>query len=148
MIAIRRLGADDWPIWRELRLAALGEAPYAFGSKLADWQGDGDREQRWRDRLAAAGMVSGIGTGGEVELISLWVAPWARGQGVADALVDAVVGWARALPAAAVALAVREGNTHAVTLYLRHGFVDKGPLAPEDADAPGERRMVLSLHAG
>ncbi|MFD0888199.1 GNAT family N-acetyltransferase, partial [Streptosporangium algeriense] len=55
MIELRVLGADDWPLWRELRLAALAEAPAAFGAKLADWQGEGDREDRWRGRLEIPG---------------------------------------------------------------------------------------------
>jgi hypothetical protein len=52
------LSPDDWPLWRRLRLAALAEAPYAFGSRLADWQGDGDRAERWRDRLALPGSYN------------------------------------------------------------------------------------------
>jgi len=72
MVVLRVLGPDDWADWRELRLAALRNAPEAFGAKLADWQGDGDTEQRWRARLRGgthdllarvdgepAGMVSG-----------------------------------------------------------------------------------------
>ena len=51
MIALRTLTADDWQLWRELRLEALREAPYAYGSTLAQWQGAGDTEQRWRYRL-------------------------------------------------------------------------------------------------
>ncbi|WP_226874350.1 GNAT family N-acetyltransferase [Microbispora sitophila] len=87
MIELRVLSEDDWPIWRGLRLAALAEAPQAFGSTLSEWQGEGDREERWRARLAIpgshnviamiddrpVGMVSGIPaeTTGEAELISL-----------------------------------------------------------------------------
>ncbi|MFG1884292.1 hypothetical protein [Micromonospora sp. NPDC049102] len=58
MIDILVLSPDDWPTWRELRLAALAEAPEAFGSRLADWQGDGDREQRWRDRMSIPGSLN------------------------------------------------------------------------------------------
>lgn len=51
MIRLRQIGADDWQEWRALRLKAQGGDPGAFGSKLADWQGDGDAEERWRSRL-------------------------------------------------------------------------------------------------
>jgi len=36
MIEARVLSEDDWKLWRELRLAALTEAPYAFGAQLSD----------------------------------------------------------------------------------------------------------------
>ena len=58
MIELRVLTPDDWRTWRRLRLAALAEAPYAFGSRLADWQGDGDREERWRARLGIPGSFN------------------------------------------------------------------------------------------
>ena len=50
-IAIKVLEVEGWRAWRELRLEALAEAPNAFGSTLAEWQGAGDTEQRWRARL-------------------------------------------------------------------------------------------------
>ncbi|MFD0788733.1 GNAT family N-acetyltransferase, partial [Micromonospora azadirachtae] len=94
MIDIRLLTPDDWKLWREVRLAALAEAPYAFGSRLSDWQGDGDREERWRSRLEIPGshnLVAELGgrpvgqasgaptaTAGVAELISMWVHPQAR----------------------------------------------------------------------
>lgn len=89
MTSLRVIRADDWRAWRELRLEALREAPSAFGSTLAQWQGDGDTEARWRARLSdvpfnaiaefdgtAAGIASGtaLSVDGTVELISMWVA--------------------------------------------------------------------------
>jgi len=160
MIEIREAGVDDWPLWRELRLAALGEAPYAFSSTLAEWQGAGDTEERWRARLAmvrmnfvayldgkAAGMVSGTAAdgGGTSELVSMWVAPFARGRGVGDSLVVAVLEWARAQRAARVALDVVEANERAMTLYRRHGFTDAGPIDCTGSGIASERRMVLDL---
>lgn len=138
VLRMRALAPDDWPIWRRLRLTALAEAPDAFGSRLADWQGNGDRPERWRARLAVAGsyhtvaefdgepvgMASGMptGTDGVVELVSMWVAPSARGQGVAGRLVEDVERWARDLPATELRLAVAEGNQAAASLYRRHDF--------------------------
>lgn len=150
MIELRVLTPDDWPIWRELRLAALAEAPYAFGSQLADWQGDGDRGERWRGRLELTGsynlvavlegrpvgMAGGVPTGdrGVVELISMWVHPAARGQGVGDRLVAAVEQWARQADAEVLKLAVAEGNAAAAGLYRRCGFHltdETGDLMPD-----------------
>jgi hypothetical protein len=52
------VGPDDWKVWRELRLAALEEAPYAFGSRLADWVDA--PEERWRERLSVPGAYQVI----------------------------------------------------------------------------------------
>jgi ribosomal protein S18 acetylase RimI-like enzyme len=170
---IRRIAGDDWRLWRQLRLEALSEAPYAFSSSLADWQGNGDREQRWRDRLddveynlvayldgVPAGMVSGVcSPEGQPELISMWVAPFARGRGVGDALVEAVIRHAaadnsgdpsgssgnRSRNPSEVVLSVMAGNDHAIAMYMRHGFVDAGEDTREAA--PGERneRRMMRL---
>jgi ribosomal protein S18 acetylase RimI-like enzyme len=181
VIRIQRLTAEDWRLWRELRLEALAEAPYAFCSTLASWQGAGDTEARWRRRLsdaplnlvawydeepagmasgtapetetgAAAGAAAGTPSEAEVdlglcpELISMWVAPFARGTGVADALITAVSDWAVAeYTAPAVTLSVREGNTRAIGLYQRHGFVDIGRSEDGEPGEPPERRMVRLL---
>ena len=55
-LATLTLSSDNWRVFRDLRLAALREAPDAFGSRYEDW----------------------------VELISLWVAPPARRQGLSE----------------------------------------------------------------
>ena len=165
MIRVRAVLPSEWPLWRTLRLQALAEAPYAFGSRLSEWQGDGDAEWRWRDRLQSvafnavaevrgtpAGMVSGADVAGEAskeaELLSLWVAPWARGRGVGDALVETVLAWAASRARDTVSLSVREQNRPAIALYRRHGFVDVGPDGGEESPELRERRMVRSLHDG
>lgn len=158
MIDVRVIGADEWRVWRALRLAALAEAPAAYGSTLAQWMGSGDNEDRWRSRLAdvalnvvlfldgePAGMVSALGPDpeGKVELISMWVAPFARGRGVGDAAVRHIVAWAQTEHGAPVVLSVKADNDHAIRLYRRHAFVDAGS-SPDD---PSERLMRRSSMA-
>ena len=143
------LAPDDWPLWRRLRQAALADAPQAFGSTLAQWTGPGDTEQRWRSRLQdvelnlvlivdgePVGMVSATApdADGEVEMISMWVSPQARGQGVGDEAIRRVLAWAADRhPGAPVVLSVKRTNARARELYSRHGFADAGP-SPDDPD--------------
>lgn len=147
------LSPDDWPLWRELRLAALADAPAAFGSTLPEWTGAADTEKRWRARLAEvalnvvlrlddhpAGMVSATAPSpdGAIKLISMWVAPFARGHGVGDAAIEGVLNWARTEHGGTpVVLSVKALNEPATLLYRRHGFIDAGP-SPDD---PSERLM-------
>ncbi|MET0189657.1 MAG: GNAT family N-acetyltransferase [Pseudonocardia sediminis] len=153
MIVLRALTVDDWEQWRDLRLASLADAPEAFHSKLSDWVGA--TEPQWRERLDTpgrcivadldgrpAGMVCGMPPDavGISDLLSLWVAPFARGHGVGDALVGAVVDWANEQGAFRVALHVVEGNDVASGLYRRHGFIDHGRVTGV-ADGMVERRM-------
>jgi ribosomal protein S18 acetylase RimI-like enzyme len=146
-ISLERIDVHAWKLWRELRLEALREAPDAFGSTLAQWLDA--PESRWIQRLESvpfnliarlfgepAGIVSCIEPrdGGVAELISLWVAPFARGRGVADTLIQAVIAWAAEQNASGVMLAVRANNTRAIELYRRNAFADAGPHPdPESA---------------
>ena len=161
MIELSFLGPDDWPVWRDLRLAALAEAPYAFGSTLAEWQGQGDREERWRDRLGIpgshnvvavrasgpVGMVSGVPAEqpDAVELISMWVSPTVRGQGVGDLLIGEIAQWAVQRDARTLRLSVMPDNRAAIALYERHGFKDTGE--PGDLLPDGVRRELVMAKA-
>jgi ribosomal protein S18 acetylase RimI-like enzyme len=162
VIELRVLTPDDWRTWRRLRLAALAEAPYAFSSRLADWQGDGDREERWRARLGIpgsfnvvavlygepAGLASGVPAGeGAAELISMWVSPAARGHGVGDRLVQAVARWARQAGSQVLRLAVAQDNENAAGLYRRNGFQLTGELGDPMPDGHRERIMAKDLSA-
>ena len=57
-----------------------------------------------------------------VELVSMWVRPQARGDGVGEALIAAVIEWAGTRNAKSVHLWVIETNRYARTLYERCGF--------------------------
>jgi ribosomal protein S18 acetylase RimI-like enzyme len=157
LISLAALSPDDWRAWRNVRLAALAEAPYAFGSTLEEWQGEGDTEKRWRERLAnvplnliagidcaAAGIVSAtaVDAGGCSDLISMWVAPFARGRKVGDALVQAVIEWARGQRARCVALDVFASNERAIALYGRHGFT-RIATAPKCAACESRMQRLL-----
>jgi len=61
-------------------------------------------------------------------LISMWVSPEVRGQGVGEALIDAVVEWARVSGARRVLLAVGDHNQSAIALYARKGFEPNGTI--------------------
>ena len=149
MLELRRVGEEDWPRWRTLRHRALAEAPDAFGSTLSEWQGNADLEERWRGRLRDVpfNLIAGL-DGGDVgqvsataldeagvpDLISLWVVPEARGAGVGDALVAAVVDWAEEQASTAVRLWVKAANAPAALLYERHGFLPTGAGAEDEIE--------------
>jgi GNAT superfamily N-acetyltransferase len=160
-IEIRELTPDDWQLWRSLRQAALADAPSAFGSRLADWQGEGDREDRWRERLNIAGsynivatlhdepigMASGVPAemADTVELISMWVAPSARGHGVGDALMQRIDQWASRRAARVLRLNVAADNPGADRLYRRNGFAYTGEDGPRMPDGARQRVMAKDL---
>jgi GNAT superfamily N-acetyltransferase len=121
-----------------VRLAALLEAPYAFGSTYEAELGAS--EQSWRHRLVdrtrfvaevdgrVAGTV-GVGPGevsGAAALTALWVNPIFRGKGVGSALIDTVVDWAIDRHCSQVLLWVTDVNQTAENLYKRHGFARTG----------------------
>jgi GNAT superfamily N-acetyltransferase len=157
VIELRQLVPDDWKDWRELRLAALADAPAAFGSRYEDWI-DAE-EERWRARLSVpgsynliasldgspAGMAGGLPAHDEPDVrhrVSMWISPAARGRGLGDRWMTAVEDWARSEGAVAVELSVVHGNDKAHALYLRHGYVltDKsGDLMPDGI----HRELVL-----
>lgn len=59
-----------------------------------------------------------------VELHRLYVHERAKGKGVAAALTDQAIAWAKARGASAIYLSVWENNHRAQAFYRRYGFVD------------------------
>lgn len=148
MVEVRAVGPDDWVIMRDVRLAALRDAPDAFGSTYAREAQFAEAE--WRRRASTrnsflaylpelgatpAGIAAGIEEEpGAFELVSMWVRPQARGRAVGPALVTAVTDWARARDAPALHLWVTENNKPARRLYERSGFTPTGERQPLPSD--------------
>src|SRR5882672_11341225 len=107
MIEIRALYADDWAVTKALRLAALLDSPEAFGGSYEE--SVRRSEEQWRawpvDGQVFAAVLNGepVGMGcgwrppeaSSTNLIGMWIAPAARGTGLAALLIDAVAEWAR-----------------------------------------------------
>lgn len=138
MVSIRRISTEDFEVVKRLRLAALADAPSAFESELAEEQAM--PEEAWQRRLGSnvagiktvgflavvdgteQGLVVGVRDADIAELVSLWVAPCARGRGAGRALTEAVCSWAKARGCAEVVLSVTETNATATALYRNAGF--------------------------
>lgn len=158
-IELRAASAADWQVWRAVRLAALADAPDAFGSRLDEWADA--PEDRWRNRLSIPGAIDllavdvdsgsavGMATGtpatdlsGRAELISMWVDPSARGQGVASALIATIAHWAAESGATTLVLSVMNDNLAARRAYERSRFV----VLPKPGDGvPDDDRELVML---
>lgn len=145
---VRTAGPDDRRLLRDLRLAALAESPAAFGSSLEREAAFTDEQWgRWLSPLhwfvaedggRAVGLVGATMDGphgpGSCQLLSMWVAPAARGRGAGAALVAAVGRWATDRGALSLVLGVAEGNEAARRFYLGLGFGPTGAREPLHRD--------------
>jgi len=135
-VTVRPFVADDVEALREIRLEALRLHPEAFCADLE--QEEAMSKPQWLARLASAatlGGFSGAACEGMVvysrpsvakrahtgELSAMYVREAARGSGLADALVRAVIEHA-AGEVEQLKLTVNADNLRAVRLYERHGF--------------------------
>jgi ribosomal protein S18 acetylase RimI-like enzyme len=98
------------------------------------------------DETGWAGVVGGFRRHDptEAQLISMWVDPRVRGQGVAQALIRALAAWARDSGARRVFLFVQEVNTPGQALYRRAGFRATGDRAPIGAGRPGFKLLFTA----
>ena len=154
---IRGVQPDDWAVLRDIRLAALADAPYAFMSTLD--RESGYDEPRWRDWIAGiacflawdndqpVGLAGGLRLdNGEWHVVSMWVSAPARGSGVAGELIEAVAEYVRAAGATEVSLWVTDGNDRARAFYQRAGFQPTGKRQPVRPGEPQlEEEMIRPL---
>jgi ribosomal protein S18 acetylase RimI-like enzyme len=136
-IIIRPTTATDWPALKATRLAALLDAPTAFGASHASAAGFSDAD--WKQRAVSTpqrtfflafnaaqpiGLAAQVVAGdGECHLIAMWVHPEYRGLAVAQGLVDAVKQCAVDNGHGRLVLDVAPENTRAAASYQKQGFV-------------------------
>jgi GNAT superfamily N-acetyltransferase len=160
MVLVREITTDDWELMRDVRLAALADAPYAFGSTYA--REVGFTEAQWRGRInersvtffaydesddvAPAGLAGVYVAETAPDVVSMWVRPGSRGRGVGEALIGATAAWATARSFSTLFLWVTQSNAPARRLYTRCGFTPTGESQPLPSDpSQPEIRMSRAL---
>jgi ribosomal protein S18 acetylase RimI-like enzyme len=161
---IRRLSPSDATAFRALRLSALLDTPESF---VASHEEEKDRplayfEERLLQRpghavfgafaddalvgLAGLARETALQLAHKCNLWGMYVAPSARGHGVARDLLQSALAHARATPGVAkVTLSVDSQNVAAIALYESLGFV----VFAREADAVrlhGQSRDDLQMH--
>ena len=148
---IRLLGADDWQLFRRIRLEALRLEPGAFASTLEDWEPR--PEEAWRKRLTQNPVFAALRDGEPVGIMGLarersarmahravvvmvYLRASERGSGLATALLEALTEYACATGIRQLELAVSVENPPAIRFYTRQGFSEIGriPAAFREAD--------------
>lgn len=162
---IRRLGPSDAPAFRALRLRALREHPEAFTSSHEEDEqlAIATTEQRlsaggstrfWGafDGAEMRGMVGlereqRIKNAHKAQVVAMYVAPEAGRRGIGAALIDRLVGEARADGVASLVLTVTDGNHSATALYQRAGFRSFG-IEPDAVRVGGRSFAENHMHLG
>ena len=166
-ITVRALGEDEWDEYRSVRLSALQESPEAFVATADEERAY--EEDFWRMRMRRSqrlvaeleGAPVGVASVGQArhdgerdnekvaELFGLWVAPAARGTGVATQLVRAGADAARREGRSHLAYWVGADNGRAVAFASGFGFRPTDSRRPMrvrgDDDDETEVAMVLPL---
>ena len=136
-LTVRVCTPGDWRALKAVRLAALLDAPTAFGVTHASAAAYADAD--WQQRAASAvqrayvlafdgDMAVGLAahaqaSDGACHLLAMWVAPAWRGSDAASRLVALAKQRAIAAGHASMVLDVAPENARAAAFYQRQGFV-------------------------
>jgi ribosomal protein S18 acetylase RimI-like enzyme len=147
-VLIRPIQREDWAVYRELRLEALKNHPTAFGADYEENQQHSD--EHWQKRVEIdderealffaeyrgeiIGMTGIYRDPGKrarhaATVWGVYVKPEWRGAHIAQALIEACLGWAREKEIVIARLGVEATNRSAIRCYERSGFRTYGIVA-------------------
>jgi ribosomal protein S18 acetylase RimI-like enzyme len=159
-VEVIHLQPNQWEQYRQIRLEALLDSPQAYSTTYQQMVDKPDTF--WQDRLinAAArkeswllfarvnecivGMIGAFlsNESNRAMIVSVYVSPVYRGQGVSRALMEAILNELRQNQAIQeVELTVTSGQEAAIALYRRFGFM----VTNEEEEMMGDGRTHLGL---
>ena len=167
MIELRQINIEEWPLLRQVRLAAVTDSPHAFAEtpeetkRMPDslWQQRTRRGAEGKESFCAIalsddtpiGIAVGVADAGDPSrtyLVSMWVAPHHRGTTVAPSLLQMVVVWATSLDALVLFAGVTPGNDRAANFYRKSGFENYHGAKPQHPTTSGCGRMLYKKLRG
>ena len=142
MIEVRQIRPDEWERLRDIRLEALADTPNAFATTLA--QAEAFPDSLWQERAVAGAtgrdQITVIAMSGDrtvgmtvalgrprtemliVPIVSVYVTPPVRRQGIAKTLLRLAEEWAQGEGATRTSLWVEERNDIARGFYNSIGY--------------------------
>lgn len=149
-VRLHRVGPEDWRSHRELRLAMIDADPEAFwvppdirtAWDEARWRADAAGPRLHLQARRGEAVLGGIGVlpqgydeddaigPEEPHLVSLWVRPKVRGQGLSQLLLNAAAQLAIDISRPHLTLHVDSRNSAAQRLYERLGFTRASLVHP------------------
>lgn len=167
MITTRRIRPEDGQQLRSIRLQALRDSPSAFGSSVsrelafdqgvwstraveaatghlaATFVAQDQPTTQWLALVTVLGPThKAVSAPSHAELVSMWVAPFARRKGLASCLLALAVDYAASLHVRQLRLSVARDNPSALALYEGYGFSRSSVTT---ADPPQDE---IRLHFG
>jgi len=138
---IRRIRIGEADLFKQIRLASLQDAPYAFSSNYdsalsrsaESWREQADSTAQGIDRATFIAFSDNVPIGiaalyrleGQVdvgEVLQVWVAPEHRGTSIALDLMNVIFKWAGENNFYRIIATVTDGNVEAVKFYAKYGF--------------------------
>jgi ribosomal protein S18 acetylase RimI-like enzyme len=132
LITIRRIRTGEADLLKQVRLASLRDAPYAFGATydLVSQRSEED----WRERAESTALFRTEDQAEIAELVQVWIAPEYRGSSTGRDLMDFVFQWARENNFRRIIAGVTNVNARALKFYIKYGFSVITESLPNDSE--------------